>query len=510
MTSSPVSAGVLQQADLLRYLPCAAVITDFSGVITVYNAEAAALWGFDPIPGKDKWKPVSGEVIIIERPDGSSRIVMPGSKPLFDATGVQIGTIHLLSDITQTQAYEVPKKALAALEGKLRSGLVEIQSKKQELKRSEERYHKMISEIEDYAILLLDKEGIIQNWNIGAEKIKGYRENEIVGKNFRIFYTREDREAGLPEKLINEARHKGKAIHEGWRQRKDGTLFWGSIVITALHAQNGDVIGFSKVTRDLTARRVAEEKLRRNSAELEFQNRELQQFAYAAAHDMKEPLRKLRFYNTAAIDSLRGRLLEKEERYLTRSTDAAHRMQTLIDDLLAYSKASAEGGATGLVDLNELVSEAKQNYQDQIEESQATIEADVLPAIQGIAFQLRQMFENLLGNALKYRHADRPPQVRITCEENVPFHGGDRRADGTLVKYYRIRIRDNGIGFKREEADKIFDIFQRLHSREEYPGTGIGLAICKRVIQNHKGFIEASGEPGNGAVFTLYLPAMNQ
>ena len=122
----------------------------------------------------------------------------------------------------------------------------------------EDQYHKMVEEVEDYAILMFDSRGIIRNWNKGAERIKGYTEEEIVGHHFRIFYTKEDREAGLPEKLVNEAVTNGKAVHEGWRVRKDGTTFWGSIVITALHNEDGRVIGFSKVTRDLTERKMTE------------------------------------------------------------------------------------------------------------------------------------------------------------------------------------------------------------------------------------------------------------
>jgi PAS domain S-box-containing protein len=513
MTFSPYSEGsdfpeiaspdtgseVLRHAELLRHLPLPAVITDASGHITFYNTEATVLWGGIPEPGKSKWESVSGKEWVIERPDGSIRSVIVHCKPLVDSKGSAAFTINLLSDVTGLPLF---------LDERVRAGIEDLERKNRELKQSEERYHKMISEVEDYAILLLDKDGIIQNWNIGAEKIKGYKESEVIGQNFRIFYTRSDREKGLPEKLIEEARCNGKAVHEGWRQRKDGTLFWGSIVITALHDEGGGIIGFSKVTRDLTARRVAEEKLRRYSADLEFQNLELQQFAYAAAHDMKEPLRKLRFYSTAAIDSLRGRLSPKEERYLLRSADAASRMQTLIDDLLAYSRTSVDGSAIGSVDLNQVVMEARQNYQDLIEETGATFEVNDLPVINGIAFQLRQLFENLLGNALKYRHSGRPPLIRITCEENITYSPREElAADGNVAKYYRIRIRDNGIGFEREKSDKIFDIFQRLHNREEYPGTGIGLAICKRVIQNHKGFIEANGEPDKGAVFTIYLPA---
>src|SRR5260221_9193528 len=161
------------------------------------------------------------------------------------------------------------------------------------LKTSEQRYHEMIEEVEDYAILMLDSNGIIQNWNKGAQKIKGYTEDEIVGNHFRIFYPMADQEGRLPEKLMAEARKMGKAIHEGWRVRKDGRKFWGRIVITALHDEENRGTVFSKVTPDLTERNNAEERIRQYTRQLESQNKELQQFAFAAAHDMKEPLRKI-------------------------------------------------------------------------------------------------------------------------------------------------------------------------------------------------------------------------
>ena len=173
----------------------------------------------------------------------------------------------------------------------------------EEFRKQEDRYFKMIDEVEDYAILLLSTEGIIENWNNGAEKIKGYKAEEIVGKHFRIFYPAEDRENKLPEKLILQATQKGKASHEGWRVRKDQTKFWGSIVITALHDKQGNVIGFSKVTRDLTQLKLAEDERRRYTQELEIKNQELEQknkelesFTYIASHDLQEPVRKIRIW----------------------------------------------------------------------------------------------------------------------------------------------------------------------------------------------------------------------
>jgi PAS domain S-box-containing protein len=505
------------EPEWLAKIPCAAYTTDAQGFIRCYNEAAAKVWGRQPEIGKDRLggavriytvqgeplppeespmsmalaerRTIPGREIILERPDGSKRLVVTHPKPIFNDSGLMTGAIDILVDLTEVKR----------LQGWSMAEQLQTHSA---LKNSEERYHKMIAEVEDYAILLLDEHGIIQNWNIGAEKIKGYKEAEIVGRHFRVFYIPEDRQAQLPEKLIDEASRKGKAIHEGWRQRKDGSLFWGSIVITALHDETGGVIGFSKVTRDLTARRVAEEKLKRYSQDLEFQNRELQQFAYAAAHDLKEPLRKLRFYGSSLAESLQGKLSVQEAQYFQRSTDAAIRMQRLIDDLLSYSKASSQGGPFVPVDLREIVGEAQAAYQDMIEETGATITIVDLPVVWGIAFQLRQLFENLLGNALKYRDPARPPVILIQGTRAICSPDGK----GSAQAWNRIIVTDNGIGFDGEKAAKIFDIFQRLDNHGKLPGTGIGLAIAKRVVQNHRGFISAAGETGTGASFTIYLP----
>jgi PAS domain S-box-containing protein len=505
----------------LTQIPCAAYTTDAQGLIVFYNEAAAGLWGRRPEIGKAYWdgalrlytiagvpllpedsplatalsegRELSPSEVIVERPDGTRRLVMTHPKPIFDEMNALTGAVNILIDLTEA-------KDLGGW------SIAERRQTHEELKQSEDRYHKMIAEVQDYAILLLNEQGIVQNWNIGAEKIKGYTEKEIVGKHFRIFYVLSDQAAMLPEKLIDEASRKGKAIHEGWRQRKDGSLFWGSIVITALHDKSDKVIGFSKVTRDLTARRVAEEKLKRYSQDLEFQNRELQQFAYAAAHDLKEPLRKLRFYGGSLSESLQGRLSEKEAQYFQRSMDAATRMQRLIDDLLSYSRASAQGDPFESVDLQEIVGEAQIPYQDLLEEADAAIEISDLPVVWGIAFQLRQLFENLLGNALKYRHPGRPPLIHIRGERMTCSPDEQRPPDD----WYRVTVTDNGIGFDGEKAARIFDIFQRLDNHGKLPGTGIGLAIAKRVVQNHRGFICAAGNEGVGASFSIYLPVADK
>lgn len=366
----------------------------------------------------------------------------------------------------------------------------------------------MIGEVEDYAILMLDRDGVIRNWNKGAEKIKGYTEQEIVGTHFSIFYTPEDREAGLPGQLIDRAVREGKATHEGWRVRKNGTTFWGSILITALHDEHGNVVGFSKVTRDLTEKKQAEDKLVQYARQLEAQNRELQQFAYAAAHDMKEPLRKIQLYYSAISGEHGAETSPAQQReYMKRSADAAQRMQLLIDDLLTYTRIAGTTEHLHPVDLNEIVADAIAQFQDSIEQAGATVRCGHLPQVRGIRFQLIQLFANLLSNALKYRSTERPCDIQISyttvrLPDRANVYGAER--------FYRIDFRDNGIGFRPDEEEKIFDLFERLHGRDKYSGTGMGLAICRRIMENNHGLIRAKGSPGEGAVFQIFFRVESQ
>lgn len=359
-----------------------------------------------------------------------------------------------------------------------------------ELSRSEDQYHKMVEEVEDYAILMLDSCGHIVNWNKGAEKIKGYSEREIVGKHFSIFYTGDDQTAKLPERLMEKARVEGKAVHEGWRVRKDGTTFWGSTVITSLHGDHNEVVGFSKVTRDLTERKVWEDKLQQYTRQLEAQNRELQQFAYIAAHDMKEPLRKIQYYHSLMLEAPIS--VEKRDSYLQRSAEAAGRMRGLIDDLLAFTRIAEPVESFEQVDMNALIAEVWQFYRETVDRIPAEMVVDDLPPMLGIPFQLRQLVVNLIGNSIKYRSPERPLRIRIT--------------GGLTGKFYQFSISDNGIGFEMEQTERIFEMFQRLHRRDQYPGTGIGLTICRKVMENHKGHIEGRGAPGQGASFDCYFP----
>jgi PAS domain S-box-containing protein len=386
---------------------------------------------------------------------------------------------------------------------KVTRDLTEKKKTEDALKMSEERYHRMIAEVQDYAIILLDENGYIQNWNTGAEKIKGYKAQEIIGKHFSIFYPEKDRENHLPDKLLQVARDKGKAIHEGWRVRKDGSRFWGTIVITALHGRDNTIIGFSKVTRDLTDKKLAEEKLLAYTNELEIQNSELEQFAYVASHDLQEPLRKIQTFTELIRTNYDDEGFVK--RYFEKLDASAKRMSLLVKSLLNYSRLSRGKMEKTKVDLNTILAETKQDLELLIQEKNATIKSEVLPVIKGNYTQMGQLFSNLINNSLKFSRVN--PLIEITVRTIPKDDITDAPALLINKRYFEINFKDNGIGFEQQYDKIIFSLFQQLHGKHEYPGTGIGLALCKKIAENHNGFIKATGELDKGATFSIYLPA---
>ncbi len=400
-------------------------------------------------------------------------------------------------DITDLKSQsEALEKAVAARTAKL----LERQT---QLQQSEERYHKMVEEVQDYAIILLDKNGVVQNWNLGAESIKGYSEEEIVGNSFEVFYPEPDRLARLPQKLLNDARTTGRATHEGWRVRKDGSMFWGSIVITALHDNTGEIIGFSKVTRDLTERKVAQDQLMQYTQELESQNKELEQFAYVASHDLQEPLRKIQTF--AEIVQSNQYDEATRNKYFEKIKTSAHRMSELIRSVLNYSKLANDPSQKVPTDLNQVVERAIMDFELLIQEKNARLIVEPLPTIKAIPVQLSQLFANLIGNALKFNAGEPIVTIRsriLRAEEvtNLPSHI-------TAHTLCEISITDNGIGFEQQYERQIFGMFQRLHGRHQFGGTGIGLALCKKVVENHHGHITAESELGIGSTFRVYFPA---
>ncbi|MEO6541035.1 MAG: ATP-binding protein, partial [Ferruginibacter sp.] len=257
---------------------------------------------------------------------------------------------------------------------------------------------------------------------------------------------------------------------------------------------------------DISDRKKAEKNLEHKNIELEKLNKELQSFAYISSHDLQEPLRKIQTFAT--------RILEKEETSLSdygkdmfnRMQDAAQRMQTLIQDLLAYSRTTTNDRKFESTDLNKIIAEVKEDFKEELEEKHATIETNQLCDADIIPFQFRQLMHNLIGNSLKFYNPQRPPLIQISSEisKGVKFNNEKLKPQN---KYCHITVTDNGIGFEQQYNEKIFEVFQRLHGKNEYKGTGIGLSIVKKIVENHYGIITANSELNKGTTFEIYIPA---
>jgi PAS domain S-box-containing protein len=345
----------------------------------------------------------------------------------------------------------------------------------------------LVSAIQEYAIFMLDPSGHVLTWNAGAKRIKGYSFDEIKGKHFSVFYPQEQVRADKPQQALEMALATGRFEEDGIRLRKDGSSFWANVLITPVYDGSDKLRGFAKVTKDITERRKADLEVNRSNLALE-------QFAYVAAHDLQEPLRTVVSYLGLLEERYQGKLDEKADKYIRNAVHGARRMQQLIADLLSYSRISTRAQKFEAVDCEKLLAAVVNDLQTSIEESGAQIINGPLPTVLADQRQLSQVFQNLIANSIKYRRSE-PPKIEISAEQS----GSN----------WLFSFKDNGIGFEMKYAERIFLVFQRLHGRTQYSGSGIGLGICQRVIERLGGTIWATGESGQGATFQFTIPNEN-
>ncbi len=382
-------------------------------------------------------------------------------------------------------------------------GVTIRQPKAETLRQSEELFRLLVESVRDYAIFLLDPEGRITSWNAGGERLKGYRREEIVGRHFSVFYPPGDIAAGKPEEKLRIAAAEGRVEDEGWRVRKDGSQFWANVVLTALRDDTGTLIGFAKVTRDLTSRRqaedarlhVAEERSARVVAEMMVRERD--EFLSVAAHELKTPVTSLRGFAQLLIRQL-DRNGGPDPTRLRQAAQAivqqSGRLTRLVEHLLDNTRI--EEGQLRLertvVDINLLCEEIAQAAQLRTDQHAIVVVASERAQALVDALRVEQIIANLLDNAVKYSPQGGPIEMRITCDDQA----------------VRIAVRDHGSGVPPPARERIFDRFHQVHRLDYRSGMGLGLHISRQIAELHGGTLEAEFPADGGTRFVLTLPRL--
>jgi len=370
-----------------------------------------------------------------------------------------------------------------------------VQARTQELQKLQKRNESILNSAGE-GIYGLDLQGRTTFVNPAAAKMTGWRVEEMIGKP----------ESEVFCKASAESPAQGQSSNPGEQVffRKDGSTFPVEYVRSPI-MERERLVGAVVMFKDITERKRTHDALARKAAELARSNAELEQFAYVASHDLQEPLRKIQAFGDrlkAKLDSLG---IQEGREFLERMQSAAARMQRLINDLLTFSRVISKSQPLVPVDLNQVTKEVLSDLEVRIEQTKAHIDVSHLPTLQADPMQMRQLLQNLIGNALKFQAPNSKPLIQIQAQTvRKPFNGA--AAGGSEQEVCELSITDNGIGFDEKYSEKIFAMFQRLHGRNEYEGTGVGLAVCRRIADRHGGSISAKGKPGEGATFTVTLP----
>jgi PAS domain S-box-containing protein len=477
---------------LLEAAPDAMIVVNERGEIVLLNLQAEKQFGYH----RDE---LLGKMVNSIVPRGfAERLVADGLRSAADALAQQIGTgIELTARRKDGSEFpiEIMLSPLRNTEGILVTAAIRNISVRKDaeehLVQMENKYRGLLEAAPD-AMVVVNQAGKIVLLNLQAETQFGYRRDELLGQKMSNIVP-----AGFPERLVADslrsaedalAQQIGTGI-ELTARRKDGSEFPIEIMLSPLQSADGVLV--TAAIRNITARKNSEALLLEKVRELNRSNEELQQFAYIASHDLQEPLRMVASYTALLARRYKGKLDSDADDFIDFAVDGASRMQLLIRDLLAYSRVGSKGKELTVTSSEDALQQAIFNLRGAIEGSGALVTHDALPSVMADEMQLTQLFQNLVGNAIKYRRAG-VPRVHITA---VPSDANK----------WMFSVRDNGLGIEPQFFERIFGVFQRLHKREEFDGTGIGLAICKKIVERHGGAISVESTLGEGSTFHFPL-----
>jgi PAS domain S-box-containing protein len=477
---------------LLEAAPDAMVVVDQGGDIVLLNVQAEKQFGYR----RDE---LLGQKVKNIIPKGfAERLVSDGLRSAEDALAQQIGTGIELSGRRKDGSefpLELMLSPLESAEGILVTAAIrDISVRKaaeQHVAQMEGQYRGLLEAAPD-AMVVVDHAGDIVLLNVQAEKQFGYRRDELLGQKVKNIIP-----TGFAERLVSDglrsaedalAQQIGTGIELSGR-RKDGSEFPLELMLSPLESAEGILV--TAAIRNISVRKVAEADLLQNVQDLNRSNQELEQFANIASHDLQEPLRMVASYTQLLSRRYKGKLDADADEFIAYAVDGARRMQRLIQDLLAYSRVGSKAGNLRDISSEDALRQALQNLRGVIQESGALVTHDPLPSVMADEIQLIQLFQNLVGNAIKYQNPG-IPQVQIAATRNGR-------------KKWTFSVKDNGLGIEPQYFERIFGMFQRLHKREEFAGTGIGLAICKKIVERHGGRISVESKLGLGSTFKFAL-----
>jgi PAS domain S-box-containing protein len=501
---------------LVETLPVAVFTVDKEGYIDLFNQAAVTLWGRTPVQGVDKWNGAHDQFaldgtrvpvdigpmaialkenrttyseVYIQRPDGELRHVISHPQPMHDSDGNVIGAVNVLVDITDTKNTE---KALRASEEKFR----------------------LLANSMPQLIWTSTPEGELNYFSQSVYDYSGLTEEQVFTEGWLEIVHPDDREKNIA--LWTESITTGQPFNYEHRfRRNDGEYRWQLSRAVPLKDEQDNIVMWVGTSTDIHDRMVfanelknkvdeRTQELKASNDRLQRSNDELTQFTYVASHDLQEPLRKIQTFISRIVEMEGEKMSDKGRDFLERTQRSSERTQRLIQDLLEFSRTNTTEKFFVETDLNTVLAKVKDDFSERLQQTGGSITIAPLPMVNGISFQLSQLFTNLISNAIKFSKPGVAPHISIHAATVKGTEINHSNAEASRT-YHHITVADNGIGFEAEFSERIFMVFQRLNVNHA-EGTGIGLAICKKIVENHNGIITATSDGSNGAVFNIYLP----